>query len=60
MKKTKRESEREKSSNLANSVISSHAAKTAIPLPANNVMPSQCSEECDTLFVRGSGRDRGI
>jgi hypothetical protein len=44
MKKTKRESEREKSSNLANSVISSHAAKTAIPSPANNLMPSHAAK----------------
>jgi len=44
MKKTKRESEREKSSNLTNSVISSHAAKTAIPSPANNLMPSHAAK----------------
>ncbi len=60
MKKTKRESEREKSSNLTNSVISSNAAKTTIPSPANDLMPSHVSEECDTLFARRSGRDRGI
>jgi len=44
MKKTKRESERGESSNLTNSVISSHPAKTAIPSPANNLMPSHAAK----------------
>ena len=44
MKKTKRESERDKSSSPTNSVISSNAAEALIPSHANNATPSHAAK----------------
>ena len=44
MKKTKREFAPMKSSNPINSAISSNAAKTTVPFPANDVTPSQSAK----------------
>jgi hypothetical protein len=56
MKKTKHESARMKSSNPTNSFISSNAANTAIPSPANDVTPSQTAKNsAPSLLEQATG-----
>jgi hypothetical protein len=44
-----------KSSNPTNSVISSNAAKTTVPFPANDVTPSQSAKNATPLLAEAVG-----